>query len=451
MLPNPADICDASSFAERMRAALAALLLAPASAAASPSRLVLALDGAAYHHVRALQDGTEGRRCFTDFPPAARLISTYPSLSDLAWSDILGLIPQRSYQPLHYSYARNELAGAEGFESMGDTPEYARRMDWHLKGSWTNLAGYLFPRRIFRMELARIREAFLASDDRPEFYALLTTLDYAVHMSRDIRGYLCETDAWLAALRREHLSRTGRELEVLILSDHGTDDVPPRRAPAVEHLRRRGFRVAGRLERRGDVVVPVDGMLNTLQAYPLPEDIPAVAAALVELPGVDLVTFALPGRPDEVRVLKTGAEALIRARGGRYAYAPLRGDPLDYADAAAALMRAGKADRGGYAAGEAWLAATSGHRYPAALERIVRGHGGLVLNPAPVIASLLPGHVVADSLTWRLSRIVSLGGTHGALDALSSNGVALSSAGRLPDTTTNRIRGLVGGFTGLKR
>lgn len=432
-----------------MKTALAALLLASAASAA-PSRLVLALDGAAYHHVRALQEGTEGRRCFAEYPLAARLISTYPSLSDVAWSDILGLGPQTSYQPLHYSYERNELTGAEGLESMGDTPEFMRRMDWALKGSWTNLAGYLFPRRVFRAELARIRKAFLAAEDRPEFYALIITLDYAVHMSRDPREYLCETDAWLSALRGEHLSRTGRELEVLILSDHGTDDVPPRRAPAVEHLRRRGFRVAGRLERRGDVVVPVDGMLNMLQAYPLPADVPAVAAALLELPGIDLVTVSLPDRPDEVRVLKTGAEAVIRARGGRYAYAPLRGDPLDYAGAAAELRRSGKADRGGYAAGEAWLAATAGHRYPAALERIMRGHGPLVRNPAPVIASLLPGHVIADPLTWKLSRLVSLGGTHGALDARSSNGVALWSARRLPDATTDRIGALVGGFPGLK-
>lgn len=419
-------------------------LLAPGTAAALPARLVLAVDGAAYHHVRALQAGEGGRRCFAGFQPASRLISTYPSLSDVAWADILGLAALESYQPLHYSYARNELSGARGLESMGDEPEYMRRMDWYLSGSWSNLAGYLFPRRVFRRELGRIRKAFLRSE-RPEFYALVHTTDYAVHMGRDPADYLCEVDAWVEGLRRE---RAG--LEVVIVSDHGTDDLVPRRLPIPEHLERSGFRVVKRLERRGDVVLPVDGMLNVVQAFPFVEDIPAVAAALIALPGVDLVTVALPDRRDEVRILKRGEEAVIRRRGGRYAYEALRGDPLLHAPVAAALRRSGAADADGYATGEAWLAATLEHLYPAALERVMRGHSGLVRSPAPVIASLTPGWVSANRPTWIGSRLVSLGGTHGALDARSSNGVAMSTARRAPDTTTDRVRRHFGGFAGLR-
>lgn len=427
-----------------LRAAAAALLV-PGAAAALPSRLVLALDGAAYHHVRALQAGQGGRRCFAGFKPASRLISTYPSLSDAAWADIFGLPPLESYQPLHYSYARNELSGEKGLASMGDTPEYLRRMDWHLTGSWTNLAGYLFPRRVFRRELARIRNAFLRSE-RPEFYALVHTLDYAVHMGRDPADYLCAVDAWVEGLRRE---RAG--LEVVIVSDHGTDDLVPRRLPIPEHLERSGFRVVKRLERRGDVVLPVDGMLNVVLAFPFVEDIPAVAAALAALPGVDLVTVALPHRRGEVRVLKRGEEAVVRRRGSRCAYEAVQGDPLLHAPVAAALRRSGAADARGYASAEAWLAATMVHPYPAALERVLRGHEGLVRSPAPVIASLAPGNVSVHLPTWIGSRLVSLGGTHGALDARSSTGVALSTERAAPDTTTDRVRRHLGGFAGLKK
>lgn len=421
-------------------ASLAALLLASGASAAPPERLVLGLDGASYEHVRSLQAGEGGRRCLAGFPPAARLISTYPSLSDVAWADILGLGRQESYQPLHFDYARNELRGARGFASMGDKTEGAGRMDWKLEGVWLNFLGYLFPRRVFRLELSRIRRAFLAAD-APEFFALVQTFDYAVHMGRDPKDYLCAVDGWLADLRREHAARTGRALEVVIVSDHGTDDLPPRRAPIRAHLKKNGFRAVERLRRRGDVVLPVDGMLNVVQACPLPEEIPAVAAVLVELPDVDLVTVALPDRPGEVRVLKKGEEAVVRARGRRYSYEALIGDPLGYAAVAARLRRAGKLDKGGYAAGPDWLAAAAGHRYPAALERIARGHGPLVRHPAPIIASLKPGRVSVNLPTWLGSRLVSLGGTHGALDARSSSGVALWTERRLPDTTTDRVRG----------
>lgn len=429
----------------------AALLLASRAAAEPPARLVLALDGAAYHHVRALQAGTGGRRCFADYQPASRLISTYPSLSEVAWADIFGLGVQDGYQPLHYNRERNRMTGARGLSAMGEIQELHRHIDWHLAGEWTNLAGYLFPRRVFRHELDRTREAFLKADGRPEFYALLQTLDYAVHMGRDAGEYLCAVDAWLSDLRREHARRTGRELEVIILSDHGTDDAVPRRVPVPEHLRRSGFRVVDRLRRRGDVVMPVDGMLGTLHAYALAEDVVSLGAALAELPGVDLVTIADPYRADEIRVLKRGEEAVIRRRGASYAYVPIRGDPLLCAGVAAELKRSRAADRDGYAAGEAWLAATASHRYPAALERIVRAHGALVRNPAPVIVSLEPGRVSVNRPTWILSRLVTLGGTHGALDDRSSCGVALSTSRRTQDTTTDRIGRQFGGFTGLRR
>lgn len=426
-------------------AGLAALLLASAARAAPPERLILGLDGAAYHHVRAVQEGEGGRRCLAEFQPAARLISTYPSLSDVAWADVLGLPPQTAYQPLHFDYERNELRGLRGLQAMGDPTESSALMHWKLEGLLLNLGGYLFPGRVFRLELARVRSAFLRADGR-DFYALLQTFDSAVHMGRDPRELLCETGAWIADLRRAHAARTGRALEVIVLSDHGTDDLSPSRAPIREHLRREGFRVVKRLQRRGDVVLPVDGILNVVQACPAPEDVAAVAAALVRLPEVDVVTAVVPGRVDEVRVLKRGEEAVVRARGGRYAYEAVRGDPLGYAAVAELLRRSGKADRDGFATGEAWLAATAGHAYPAAPERIVRGHGPLVRHPAPVIASLKPGRVSANLPTWLGSRLMSMGGTHGALDSLSSSGVALSTERRVPDTTTDRVRAYLGGF-----
>jgi len=83
---------------------LAALQAVPLTSSASlPTRLVLLLDGVSYRDVQALQQGTvvktiRGRQvpllAFRQgYFPASRLISTFPSISDPAWTEILGNHP----------------------------------------------------------------------------------------------------------------------------------------------------------------------------------------------------------------------------------------------------------------------------------------------------------------------------------------------------------------------
>ena len=68
--------------------------------AALPKRLIIGLDGISYRDMKALQEGvtykdTHGfqfhRQAFHQgYFPVSRLISTFPSTSDVAWTDIFG-------------------------------------------------------------------------------------------------------------------------------------------------------------------------------------------------------------------------------------------------------------------------------------------------------------------------------------------------------------------------
>src|ERR1035441_275508 len=87
------------------------------SIAALPKRLVIALDGIAYRDMKALQEGitykdTHGiqfhRQGFHQgYFPVSRMISTFPSTSDVAWTDIFGDRPLPGYQRTYYSAAAN--------------------------------------------------------------------------------------------------------------------------------------------------------------------------------------------------------------------------------------------------------------------------------------------------------------------------------------------------------
>src|ERR1700743_1847798 len=100
---------------------LGALLLAPLTGHALPARLVLALDGVAYRDMQALQAGvtrtnffghTYQLRAFTSqegYFPVSRMISTFPSASDVAWTDIFGDRPLPGYQRTYFSVAANSM------------------------------------------------------------------------------------------------------------------------------------------------------------------------------------------------------------------------------------------------------------------------------------------------------------------------------------------------------
>jgi hypothetical protein len=126
------------------------------------------------------------------------------------------------------------------------------------------------------------------------------------------------------------------------------------------------------------------------------------------------------------------------------------GDPINYLPVVEALSQKNRLDADGFATADDWMAATLTHRYPLALERIVRAHTQVALNPATILISLDNHYVHAGWLVKTGSEMVTFGGTHGALDDLNSDGIVLSSFAPTTDTSSDRVAGLFGGFPGLR-
>jgi hypothetical protein len=96
------------------------------------------------------------------------------------------------------------------------------------------------------------------------------------------------------------------------------------------------------------------------------------------------------------------------------------------------------------------MAETLIHQYPLALERIVRGHTSVTLNPASIILSLNNNYVHSGWLLGRGIALVRSGGTHGALDDINSTGVLLSSFARTKDTSSSRVAAAFDEFKGRR-
>jgi hypothetical protein len=145
-----------------------------------------------------------------------------------------------------------------------------------------------------------------------------------------------------------------------------------------------------------------------------------------------------------------GQRAVIEwnAKNNSFKYEMKMGDPLGYGPVIAALANKHLFDSRGFATADAWAAETFTHHYPLALERIVRGHTRVALNPASIIVSLNNGYVHSGWLLRMCLGIVKSGGTHGGLDDINSAGVLLCNFSATRDTSTSRVAGLFDGFKG---
>ncbi|MSU35470.1 MAG: hypothetical protein EXS36_10215 [Pedosphaera sp.] len=195
--------------------------------------MILSLDGVAYRDVKALQAGVTrtnvwGRRihrqAFTTrqgYFPVSRMVSTFPSTSDVAWTDIFGDRPLPGYQRTYFSWAANSQIARNGVTTSMEH-ELQMQMHMQVEKGFIRAMGYLDPVHIFEYELKGLLEDFWKTQSRDtNYYAYIRSSDDAQHMGRDIVSLLCKLDKQLQELPRRYRAQEGHDLQILILSDHG--------------------------------------------------------------------------------------------------------------------------------------------------------------------------------------------------------------------------------------
>ena len=443
---------------------LLALQIFPSTAVALPARLVLALDGIAYRDLKALQAGVTStnilgsvrrRQAFGSdegYFPVSRLISTFPSTSDVAWTDIFGDRPLPGYQRTYFSAAANSQISINGVTT---SMEHERQMDCQVESGFVRSMGYIYSVQTFDYELHELVKNFWnARDQDGSYYAYFRSSDDAQHLDRDIFSMLCLLDKQLQELRARYQALEGRDLQIVILSDHGHNHAGPGRRVEVEaFLKKSGYRISESIVNPKDVVLPTTGIESWVEIHNSPDETERLAQLLTHLEGVDLLAARLPDRTNRFLVMNSkGERAVIEWNPAKNAfrYSVENGDPLDCHPAVEALARENRLDADGFASADAWMAVTLTNRYPLALERIARGLTRVTLNPATILISLDNRYVNAGWLVKKGSQLVNCGSTHGGLDDLSSDGILLSNFKSTEDTSSGRVAGQFDDFPGLR-
>ena len=432
------------------------------SIAALPKRLIIALDGISYRDMKALQEGitykdTHGiqfhRQGFHQgYFPVSRMISTFPSTSDVAWTDIFGDRPLPGYQRTYFSDAANlEISVNPITTSM----EHEEQMQWQVENGFLRTLGYVYPSHMYQYEVYELAKNFLNTTSKDDnYYAYIRTPDDAQHLSRDIFAMLCALDEKLQKLRALYKAREGHDLEILILSDHGNNHAGVgQRVEVRAFLKNAGYRITNSIVSPKDVVLPTTGIESWVEIHNSPAETETLMQLLSHLKGVDVLTAKFPGQANRFIVLNSkGERAIIEWNPAKnsFRYSTERGDPINYLPVIKALAQKNRLDADGFATADAWMAETMTNRYPLALERIVRGLTCVTLNPATILISLNNHYVHSGWLVKKGSEMVTFGGTHGALDDLNSDGMLVSSFAPTKDTSSRRVAGLYDCFPGLR-
>ena len=456
--------CRWKKFSRGVLLILLAVAAFPATTFALPARLVLALDGIAYRDLKALQAGVTctnfwgkqfQRHAFTaaeGYFPVSRMVSTFPSLSDIAWTDIFGDRPLPGYQRIYFSTAAN----AEIYTSdISTTMEYERQMDWQVESGFRRGMGYLFPMHAYEYEIGQMSENFWkTTSTSTNYYAYVRASDDAQHLDRDIFAMLGRLDQELQDLRARYRAREGRDLQIVILSDHGHNHAGRgRRVEVRSFLEQAGYRLAQSIVSPKDVVLPDGGIESWVEIHNAPAETEKLAQLLCHLQGVDVLTAPVIDQTNKFLVLNSKSERAVidwNPANNSFRYSTGNGDPINYRPVVEALARNHQLDADGFATAADWLAATVTNRYPLALERMVRGLTRNTLNPATILISL-DNHYVNDGwLVQQGSRLVPCGSTHGGLDDLNSDGILLSNFAPTHDTSSVRVAGQFDDFPRVK-
>lgn len=176
----------------------------------------------------------------------------------------------------------------------------------------------------------------------------------------------------------------GASRRVVLFSDHGTAAVPSRRLDIKKPLNAAGFRLRNSIDRPGDVVAPVYGLVGSIQLYTRCGEEEAVARSLAAVEGVD---FAFWRDGDGIAAVSGGDDP----------------DPLDRPD----------------------------EEYPDLRRRAEEAARNHTAHPANVFVSLKDGWHYGSAF---FDALVNMKGTHGSARATSTVGFVASNVDRLPET-----------------
>lgn len=388
----------------------------------APRHVIICVDGVGFSTISKMR--AKGQ--FKTFHAPSRMISTFPSLTNAAMSEILepaGATMTGGYEDNFFDTTANRMRGGilDRFRSDRFVRGTFRELfDYHPSALKSGL-GYAAPPLSTYLEsltdLIRLRQK-ARNNRQPVFFAYTGGTDTLAHLGGEtlLRSFLEELDDTVEGIIRD--SKT--PVVVTIFSDHGNDFRKYRRMGLKEPLRQAGFKLGNKIKDDQSVVLPQFGLVGSGVLFTREKNEDRLAEVLATLEGIDFVTYERNGI---VYVANRRGQATIEKSGDEYRYSALKGDPLDLLS----LTQRNGGD--GFIKDEDWFALTRAGARPDVVRRIFDGATQGVLNRANVIVNLEDGYYTGSFL---LDTVTFLQATHGNIGQAQSYGFVMSTTSELP-------------------
>ena len=385
-----------------------------------PRRLLLCLDGVPHKLIVAAKE----RGLFDAFGPPTRLLSPFPTMTNVALSAMFSATPPAGYESLYFDKGAGEMRGGIRKYLGRRTPDkipssYMDDLDYQEPLAFEFLI-YVAPERVWRTDMQRFRERFRAAPQNRDYFAFLKATDGLLHAQGPSRLNVAleSLDKILTEIRKY----CGTETEIVLFSDHGMNLEENRRTPLTSELQRRGFKVGARLANGNGraLSIPAFGLCSYAAVYCGGEEfVPGAARAIVDIEGVDFVVYR---DGSAVAIEGERGSARIDRRDNSYRYVNKKGDPLE-------LESVIKTD--GFVDDATLFETTNKHRYPDALTNLYKSlFTPRVEHTADILISLKDGYYYGWS---PFGRFVRLAATHGNALQSSSNAFLMSTHRNLPE------------------
>ncbi len=387
--------------------------------------VIILLDGIPYRLFNDLYN--EGH--FRLFYPPARYISTFPSITDISFSTMLGIPGTSCYESAVFDRAQNKIHNGVGAYLNPGNELWSTAVDYRQNPMLDGPA-YLWPRTIGHHEfywMFRTARGILQKEpDRRHILIYAMSTDAMDHKGpwSEARLMLLEVEQYIERLVYSQQGRIG----LVILADHGNNFMARTKLiPLDQNLQKAGLRPRFKdgFERAGDVVVPRFGLISLISAYTQNEaDKKKVIDVMLSTPGVEHVMW---NESNSVYVAHTGGEMAEIYRHAEttdsgtveyFAYRCLQGDPLYLQPLLEKINKHHFGDDGlVYYESSELMFATGLHTWPCPLWRIWHGMNDFTAVAPDVVGSLDLGWFYGDP---EMVRWEDLNGTHGGLRDLDT-------------------------------
>ncbi len=378
---------------------------------------LIALDGVPFELVEQLY--REGH--FRFFHPPSRVICCFPSMTDLALSEVFHTGPCLAYQARRFDREANRLTSANTVYLSGRNSPWLAKMDYRCSFWWDALA-YLKPRAVFDHELNGIVRTFRAVDAGKAYAYSVGTAGLGTRGSHAaILKYLRTIDR---ACEQIVYERRGR-VKLTLTADHGHNLAENRRISFRDVLEADGYRQSKSLDGPRDVVVIAYGLVTYAELFTA--DPAGVADCLTRHEDVEFACY--PANEGIIVCDRSGRARITKGQTG-FVYDSRQADPLRLTAIIEQLGRDGKVSADGEIDGAALFEATLDHDYPDPLARIWAAFHGLADNPPDLIVNLRDGACHGSGFFHAMIGKVS--STHGSLNRRNSTTFVLTMLGELP-------------------